>query len=77
MPQDTKEYQKNLFKKLFSNRKIFYFSKNKSSFSTYLTQTEKELNNYIDWENWYTSKISNVKLHAYSFKPDYIKDKNE
>ena len=68
LPQDTKEYQKNLFKKLFSNRKIFYFSKNKSSFSTYLTQTEKELNNYIDWENWYTSKISNVKLHAYSFK---------
>ena len=68
LPASTKDYQKNLFKKLFSNGDDFYFSANKSKFSTYLTQTEKELNNYIDGQNWFTSKLSNVKLNAYSFK---------
>jgi hypothetical protein len=68
LPKDAKEYQKNLFNKIFSNGDDFYFSKNKSKFTTYLTETEKELTKYIDGENWFTTTLSNVKLDAYSFK---------
>ena len=70
LPQSVKNYQKNLFKKLFSEGSDFYFSANKSKFETYLTQTEKELTKYIDWENWYKCDFSKVPLNAYSFKSD-------
>ena len=68
LPKDAKEYQKNLFNKIFSNWDDFHFSANKNKFTSYLTQTEKELTKYVDGENWFTTTLSNVKLNAYSFK---------
>jgi len=68
LPKDTKEYEKNLFKKIFSNGDDFYFSANKNKFTTYLTETEKELTKYIDGENRFKTTLPNVKLDAYSFK---------
>ena len=46
----------------------FYFSANKNKFTTYLTETEKELTKYIDGENRFKTTLPNVKLDAYSFK---------
>ena len=68
LPESSKDYQKNLFKKLFSNDNNFYFSKNKDKFSTYLTQTNQELTKYVDWENRYKTSLTNVKINEYSFK---------
>ena len=68
LPKDDKDYQKNLFKKIFSNDDDFYFSMNKSKFADYLLQTEKELTSHIDSQNWFQTTLSNVKLNAYSFK---------
>jgi hypothetical protein len=48
LPDSVKEYQKNLFKKLFSDGDNFYFSTNKYKFQTYLSQTEKDLKTYIN-----------------------------
>ena len=48
LPDSVKEYQKNLFKKLFSDGNNFYFSTNKYKFQTYLSQTEKDLKTYIN-----------------------------
>jgi hypothetical protein len=48
LPDSSKEYQKNLFKKLFSDGDNFYFSTNKYKFQTYLSQTEKDLKTYIN-----------------------------
>ncbi len=68
LPESPKDYQKNLFKKIFSDGDDFHFFVNKSKFQTYLEQTQKDLRNYIDWKNWYKSTFSNVDLDAYSFK---------
>ena len=68
LPQSAKDYQKNLFKKLFSNGSDFYFSMNKSKFELYLTQTESNLKTYIDGQNRYKYDFSKVPLNAYSFK---------
>ena len=68
LPESSKDYQKNLFKKLFSNGNDFYFSKNKDKFATYLLQTQQELTKYVDWENRYKTSLTNVKLNEYSFK---------
>ena len=68
LPQSAKEYQKNLFKKLFSSGKDFYFSINKNKFSTYISQTEKDLKSYINWEKRYKCDFWKVPLNAFSFK---------
>ena len=68
LPESAKEYQKNLFKKLFSNGSDFYFSVNKSKFQSYLAQTETDLTNYIDGQNRYKYDFSKVPLNSYSFK---------
>lgn len=68
LPESSKDYQKNLFKKIFSNSDDFHFSKNKDKFATYLLQTQQELTKYIDWENRYKTSFTNVKLNEYSFK---------
>ena len=70
LPDSAKDYQKNLFKKLFSNGSDFYFSANKDKFQSYLTQTEKELTSYIDEQNRYKYDFSKVPLNTYSFKSD-------
>jgi len=70
LPDSAKDYQKNLFKKLFSNGSDFYFSANKDKFQSYLTQTEKELISYIDEQNRYKYDFSKVPLNTYSFKSD-------
>ena len=70
LPDSTKEYQRNLFKKLFSNWDDFYFSANKDKFSTYLSKTQKDLETYINGEKWYKYDFSNVALKKYSFKSD-------
>jgi len=70
LPESAKEYQKKLFKKLFSDGSDFYFSANKSKFETYLTQTEKDLQTYIDRQNRYKYDFSKIPLNAYSFKSD-------
>jgi hypothetical protein len=48
LPESAKDYQKNLFKKIFSDGDDFHFFVNKSKFQTYLEQTQKDLRNYID-----------------------------
>ena len=68
LPDSSKEYQKNLFKKLFSDGNNFYFSTNKYKFQTYLSQTEKDLKTYINWENRYKCDFWDVAMNAYSFK---------
>jgi intein-encoded DNA endonuclease-like protein len=68
LPDSAKEYQKKLFKKLFSDGNDFHFSGNKSKFQTYLSQTETDLTNYIDGLNRYKCNFSKVGLNAYSFK---------
>ena len=68
LPENTKEYQKNLFKKLFSNWEQFNFSYSSTKFRSYLSQAETDLNKYVDNENWYEPKFSRVKLNNYSFK---------
>ncbi len=68
LPDSSKEYQKNLFKKLFSDGDNFYFSTNKYKFQTYLSQTEKDLKTYINWENRYKCDFWDVAMNAYSFK---------
>jgi len=68
LPDSAKEYQKKLFKKLFSDGDDFHFSGKKSKFQTYLAQTETDLTNYIDGQNRYKCKFSKVGLNAHSFK---------
>jgi intein-encoded DNA endonuclease-like protein len=70
LPESAKEYQKKLFKKLFSDGSDFYFSTNKAKFQGYLTQTETDLTTYIDGQNRYKYNLSKVGLNAYSFKSD-------
>ncbi len=70
LPESTKDYQKNLFKKIFANSNEFYLSKNKSKFSEYLTSAEKDLKTYINWEKRYKCDFWNVAINAYSFKSD-------
>ena len=70
LPESAKEYQKKLFKKLFSNGSDFYFSASKNKFQSYLTQTETDLTKYIDGQDRYKYDLSKVSLNAYSFKSD-------
>ena len=68
LPESTKDYQKNLFKKIFANSDEFYLSKNKSKFTEYLTSAEKDLKTYINGEKRYKCDFSKVSVNAYSFK---------
>ena len=70
LPDSAKEYQKNLFKKIFSNGDDFYFSANKNKFQTYLSQTDKDLKSYIDSQKWYKYDFSKVITNTFSFKSD-------
>jgi hypothetical protein len=70
LPNSAKEYQKNLFKKLFFGGNDFHLSANKNIFHTYLNQTNRDLKNYIDTQKWYKYNFSKVGLNAYSFKSD-------
>ena len=70
LPDSAKEYQKNLFKKIFSGGDDFYFSANKNKFQTYLSQTDKDLKNYIDTQKWYKYNFSKVITNTFSFKSD-------
>ena len=70
LPDSVKEYQKNLFKKLFSNGDDFHFSTNKNKFQTYLSQTDKDLKSYIDSQKWYKYDFSKVITNTFSFKSD-------
>ena len=70
LPDSAKEYQKNLFKKIFSSCNDFHFSENKSKFQNYLSQTDKDLKSYIDTQKWYKYNFSKVITNTFSFKSD-------
>lgn len=55
IPEKSKEYQLKLFNTLFKDWDEYHFSKNRSSFSSALSNVYSKLDNYIDKQKWFKS----------------------